>query len=205
MSTLKLTYFDFHGGRGEPARLALFLGGIDFEDHRIPLDKWPALKSQMPFQALPVLEVDGKTITQSNTINRYVGKLANLYPIDPWQAALCDEVMDAVEDIGQKIFVTLFVPDEEAKKTAREALANGPIPMYLMRFQTYLYDRGREYFADNRLTVADLAMFVWIRYLRSGILDYIPSDLVDQSAPLLVQHFEILNSHSRILAYYEGR
>ena len=32
MAKLKLTYFDFHGGRGEPARLALAIGGIAFED-----------------------------------------------------------------------------------------------------------------------------------------------------------------------------
>ena len=30
MPKLKLTYFDFHGGRGEPARLALSIGGIPF-------------------------------------------------------------------------------------------------------------------------------------------------------------------------------
>ena len=35
MAQLKLTYFDFHGGRGEPARLALFIGGIAFEDDRV--------------------------------------------------------------------------------------------------------------------------------------------------------------------------
>ena len=35
MAKLKLTYFDFDGGRGEPARLALHIGGIEFEDHRI--------------------------------------------------------------------------------------------------------------------------------------------------------------------------
>jgi hypothetical protein len=28
MPKLKLTYFDFHGGRGKPARLALSIGGI---------------------------------------------------------------------------------------------------------------------------------------------------------------------------------
>jgi prostaglandin-H2 D-isomerase / glutathione transferase len=27
MAKLKLTYFDFHGGRGEPARIALSMGG----------------------------------------------------------------------------------------------------------------------------------------------------------------------------------
>jgi hypothetical protein len=36
MPKLKLTYFDFHGGHGEPARLALSIGGIPFEDDRVP-------------------------------------------------------------------------------------------------------------------------------------------------------------------------
>ena len=40
MAKLKLTYFDFDGGRGEPARLALHIGGIAFEDHRISGKDW---------------------------------------------------------------------------------------------------------------------------------------------------------------------
>ncbi|MDH3673780.1 MAG: glutathione S-transferase, partial [Gammaproteobacteria bacterium] len=39
MHKLTLTYFDFHGGRGEPARLAMTIGGIEFEDGRIPLSE----------------------------------------------------------------------------------------------------------------------------------------------------------------------
>lgn len=56
MPKLKLTYFDFHGGRGEPARLALSIGGISFEDDRITPSDWPARKSDTPFGALPVLD-----------------------------------------------------------------------------------------------------------------------------------------------------
>ena len=70
MPKLVLTYFDFDGGRGEAARLVMHLGGIAFEDKRIPGKDWPALRDSTPFQAMPVLEVDGKVITQSNTINR---------------------------------------------------------------------------------------------------------------------------------------
>src|SRR6266550_4247202 len=99
MQKIKLTYFDFHGGRGEPARLALSIAGIPFEDDRVPGADWPRRKPSTPFGSLPVLEVDGAIVTQSNGINRYVGKLADLYPSDPWQAALCDEAMEAVEDI----------------------------------------------------------------------------------------------------------
>src|SRR5882757_4554031 len=96
MPNLKLTYFDFHGGRGEPARLALSIGGIPFEDDRVQSTDWERRKADTPFGALPLLEVDGQILAQSNAINRYVGKLAKLYPSDPWQAALCDEAMEAV-------------------------------------------------------------------------------------------------------------
>ena len=87
MPRLKLSYFDFQGGRGEPARLALAIGGIPFEDDRVSTD-WAKRKGQTPFGSLPVLDVDGQIVTQSNAINRYVGKLTDLYPADAWQAAL---------------------------------------------------------------------------------------------------------------------
>ena len=61
----------------------------------------------------------GKTLAQSNAINRYVGKITDLYPSDPWQAALCDEVMEAVEDIGTKIASTLFLSEEQKKTNAK--------------------------------------------------------------------------------------
>ena len=110
---LKLTYFDFHGGRGEPARLALSIGGIPFEDDRVPFSEWERRKPDTPFGALPILEREGQILAQSNAINRYVGKLTDLYPSDPWQAALCDETMEAVEDISSMIVATLFLPEDE--------------------------------------------------------------------------------------------
>lgn len=201
MAKLKLTYFDFHGGRGEPARLALSISGIAFEDDRVPPSEWGSRKMQTPFGALPVLEVDGQIVSQSNAINRYVGKLGDLYPSDPWQAALCDEAMEAVEDITNKIGATLFLPEEQ-KKAHRKELADGPIPFYLTRLQQRLEAHGGRYFAANRLTVADLKVFVWIRHLKSGALDHMPTDLPDRIAPKLVEHFERVKSDPRIKSYY---
>lgn len=205
MPKLTLTYFDFDGGRGEPARLALSIAGIEFEDRRVIPDAWPSLKTQTPFGALPVLEVDGCTLSQSNAINRYIGKLANLYPADAWQAALCDEVMDAVEDIGQKIATTFPIENAAEKKAAREKLASGPITLYLSRLHSQLQERGGEYFADGRLTMADLRVYVWVRHLRSGALDHVPADLVDRTAPALVGHAERISAHPAISAYYTRR
>ena len=179
MPKLVLTYFDFDGSRGEAARLAMHIAGIPFEDRRIARKDWSALRDQTPYQSLPVLEVDGKVIAQSNTINRYVGRLAGLYPKDDWQAALVDEVMDAVEDISGKIGNS-FALEGEAKKEAREALAAGPILRFLQQFEARLEAGGGEWFAEKRLTVADLKCFLFVRWLKSGALDHVPADIVDQ-------------------------
>jgi prostaglandin-H2 D-isomerase / glutathione transferase len=201
MAKLKLTYFDFHGGRGEPARLALSIGGIAFEDDRVAFTDWERRKPDTPFGGLPVLEVDGQIVAQSNAINRYVGKLADLYPSDPWQAALCDEAMEAVEDIASEIGATFNLPEEQ-KKAQRKALVEGPIPFYLTRLQQRLEAHGGRYCAADRLSVADLKVFVWIRHLRSGALDHVPTDLPDRVAPKLVEHYERVKNDPRVKAYY---
>ncbi|HUS23629.1 MAG TPA: glutathione S-transferase [Candidatus Binatia bacterium] len=206
MPKLVLTYFDFDGGRGETARLALHIGGVPFEDRRIAGKDWPALREQAPFRALPTLEVDGKVVTQSTAILRYAGKLAGLYPKDDWQALLCDEAMDAAEDIGEKIGATIDAGlSGEAKKKAREELAAGPIPRFLQALEKKLQAAGGEWFADGRLTVADLKVWMWVRWLRSGVLDHIPKDLTDRTAPLLAKHAERLAAHPKIAAYYAAR
>lgn len=101
--------------------------------------------------------------------------------------------------------VTFAIKDDEEKKAARRALADGPIRFYLERLQARLERSGGKYFADNRITVADLKAFVWVRSLRSGILDHVPTDLPDRFAPLLVEHFQRINGHPKIAAYYKDR
>ncbi len=205
MPRLKLTYFDFHGGRGEPARIALTMANVPFEDDRIPYSRWSELKGATPFGSLPVLEHDGRRLAQSNAINRFVGKLTNLYPTDPWQAAVCDEVMDAVEDVSQAIVASFSIRDEEEKKAVRKQLAEGPISRYLAALQARLLENGGEFFADGRLTMADLKVFLWVRHLRSGNLDHVPVDLSDRVAPELVKHFERVSAHAGVAAYYATR
>lgn len=204
MPNLKLSYFDFDGGRGEPIRLALSIGNIPFEDYRFPTSDWPSVRDNMPLRQTPVFEIDGEVITQSSSISRYAGKLSGLYPQDPLQALYCDEVLDVVEDVVAKIVKTFFMEEDE-KREAREALAAGPIPLYLKRLETMLETRGGRYFADDRLTIADFKVFLWVRNIKSGLLDYMPTDLVDRQAPKLNEHFDRINTDPGVVAYYEGR
>jgi glutathione S-transferase len=201
---LKLSYFDFNGGRGEPARVALSMAGIAFEDDRVVFADWSARKAQTPFGSLPVLEVDGRILSQSNAINRYVGKLAGLYPEDPWQAALCDEICEAAEEYNQALGRTFGLP-KEALRAAREEFTAGKLRFYLQRFESLLEARGGMWFADGRITMADLPVVDVVRHLQSGQLAHIPTDNVEQVAPGLDRHRKRVLEEPRVAAYYEKR
>lgn len=201
MPQLKLTYFDFHGGRGEPARLAMHIGGIAFEDHRFPSTQFAEVRKATPFGQVPTLHVDDTLVTQCDSINRYVGKLAGLYPEDPYQALLCDEVMYVVEEASVRLGPTFRMTGDEQKE-ARLALVNGSMPLYLGWLQSQLMAHGGEFFADNRLTVADLKVFVDVRALNSGRFDHVPADLVERVAPALNAHMQRIANMPAVLQYY---
>lgn len=200
MATYKLTYFDFDGGRGEPIRIAFHAAGIDFEDNRLSFPEFMEMRGNTRFNSLPTLEIDGVTVTQSNSMCRHVGKLAGLYPDDEMQALYCDEAMDATEDLTHYIQKTFGLEGDELKK-AREELVDGWLATYLRGIGEIL-ERGGQYFADNRLTMADLKIYPVTRWLRSGALDHVPADIVETLAPALVAHQERIESDDIVKAYY---
>jgi glutathione S-transferase len=130
MNKLKLTYFDFPGGRAEPARLAMHIGGVPFEDYRFAPSDFSEVRKTTPLNQVPTLHVNDVQITQSDAITRYVGKLSGLYPEDNFQALLCDEVMGALEDINVKLGAT-FGKTGDDLKSARDALVTDALPKYL--------------------------------------------------------------------------
>ena len=204
MTRYKLTYFDIDGGRAEPIRIAFHVAGIDFEDNRISFAEFGEMRSTTRFNSVPVLEIDGAQVTQSNAMSRYVGKMAGLYPVDDLQALYCDEVLGALEDLSNRIVRTFGLPEDELK-AAREELVDGWLTTFLRGLDQLLIRGGGEYFANNQLTVADLRAFVQSRSLGSGILDYVPKDIVQQVAPGLFQHQERISADPRVVAYYATR
>ncbi len=201
MNRFKLTYFDIDGGRGESIRLALFIGGLEFEDARLTGPEFREARQSFRFHALPVLEIDGQPITQSTALVRYVGKLVGLYPADDMQALYCDEAMDAVEDLSHAIGRTYGLQGD-ALKQARTELVEGRLTTYIKGLDGLLARGGGRFFAEGRMTVADLKVFVATRSLAKGVLDHVPTDIVEELAPALAEHRDRITNDPRILAYY---
>jgi len=175
------------GGRGEPLRIAMHAAGIDYTDERWTFPDFVDKRSELRFRAVPALEIDGKIVTQSNAIGRYLGRQAGLYPDDPLQALYCDEVCDALEDMTHYIVQTFGLKGEDLQR-AREQLVETRLKTFITGFDELLQRGGGEYFANNALTMADLKMFVQIGGLTSGNLEHVPTDLVEQQAPALLSH-----------------
>ena len=203
MTTYKLTYFDMDGGRAEPVRIAFHAAGIEFEDHRISFPEFAEMRGSTRFNSVPVLEIDGKAVTQTNGMCRYVGRMAGLYPTDDLQALYCDEALDAIEELLHRIVPTFSLEGDE-QKTAREKLVETWITIFIKGLAEML-ERGGEYFADNKLTVADMKVAFTLQWFNSGQLDHVPTDLVEQLAPALNAHIERTMNEPVVKAYYAAR
>ncbi|PCJ39912.1 MAG: glutathione S-transferase [Moraxellaceae bacterium] len=204
MAKLKLTYFDIDGGRAEPARIAFSIGGIKFEDNRFGFDKFSAVKPTTPLGQVPTLTIDDRQITQCNAINRFAAKLAGLYPASDVNSLVCDEVMDIVEECTHKLVAT-FGLEGEALQVARTKLAEGAFTNALKLLNKRIVEQGGLYICENRLTIADLKVFVWVHALNSGILDHIPTDLVDLVAPQVHEHYQRVAESPGVIEYYAKR
>lgn len=204
MDKIKLTYFDIHGGRAEPTRIAMSIAGVEFEDHRISFDEFRALRDSTPLSAVPVIEINGESYTQCNAMNRYFAKQAGLYPSDPWQAFLCDEVLEMMEDMFLALNRTFGKEGGELKK-AREDMVKGPYTKCLQVLEHRLEAAGGEWFSDRRFTIADIKVYIWIKRLKSGGIDHVPVDLPDTVAPKLVQHMERVAMQPGVVEYYGRR
>ena len=55
----------------------------------------------MPYGMLPVLEEDGKPISQSNAIARYLARKYGLTGSNEWEAMQCDVLVDTLGDLRQ--------------------------------------------------------------------------------------------------------
>ena len=83
-------------------RIALHHSGIAWSDHRFTsMPEWEEAKEMIPGKAVPAMDIEGKTYTQSNALLRWAGKKAipPLYPEDDLKALRCDEIMDVCQDV----------------------------------------------------------------------------------------------------------
>ncbi|MEZ4389504.1 MAG: glutathione S-transferase family protein [Polyangiales bacterium] len=192
MTRPRLTYFDMPVSRGEECRLAFAIAGVDFEDHRIAREEWPAMKPTTPFGALPVLEVPGHPpIAQSNAILTYIGRRYGVHPTDLVEAARHEAVMTHVEDLRAVVAHTGRGVDEATKQRVREQHAETTIPTWAGYVEAQIGDGP--FFAGASPMVVDIKLYMGMRTFRRGVMDHIPPTVFD-AFPKLVRLYDAVEA-----------
>ncbi|NP_001165924.1 glutathione S-transferase S8 isoform X1 [Nasonia vitripennis] len=165
MPSYKVTYFNIKG-LGEPIRFILSQAGVDFVDDRVESADWPKIKPTTPFGQMPVLEVDGKKINQTNAICRYLAKQYGLAGANDWENLEIDATVDTIHDLRAKIGAYYYETNAEAK-AEKEKAAKELVPFYVERLDEQVKKNGG-YFVGGKLTWADL-LFVAVLGYMNGI------------------------------------
>lgn len=199
MNKPALIYFDAPVSRGEECRLALHLAGVDFEDRRIPMADWPALKASTPYGALPVLELPGQPpLAQTNAILVLIGRQHGLHPTDPAEAARHEALMAHVEDLRAAVSPTIRMEADE-KRRAREALVAGFLPTWAAAAERQI--TASPFFGGAQPQVVDLKLHMAVRWFLGGKVDHIPADIFS-AYPRLMGIHDAVRDHAGIKSWY---
>jgi glutathione S-transferase len=203
---LKIYYSHTPFWRAEVLRISLYIGKIPFDDVRISKEEFREViltgklrnGMQVPFHQLPVLEIDGKIIGQTGSIARFCGKLSNLYPVDNLLAAKVDQIIDSATDITNLISPTVREKNETIKIEMRDKLANKLLPRWFDYLEKILQnEKNSIWFVDNNISIADIAIWRLLGWLKSGMLDGIPTNICDAYTKLNNVHAEV-HKHPKI-------
>ena len=202
---IKIYYSHTPFWRAEVLRVSLFISNIPFEDVRISREEFINMiktgylpnGKKVPFHQLPVIEVDGEIIGQTGAIARYCGKISNLYSKDNINAAKIDQIIDAATDITNLVSPTIREKDAQKKAEDRLLLKNKLLPRWFRYLENILSESTSDWFVENKMTIADIAMWRLLGWLISGIIDGIPTTIVD-SYPKLKNIHTNVHHHPKV-------
>ncbi|CAK9032594.1 Glutathione S-transferase 1 (GST class-sigma) [Durusdinium trenchii] len=220
MAKPKLTYLDVKGF-GEGIRLTLYVGKIDFIDHRVSYEGVKELNDQgkLPYGQVPILEVDGEIFSQSVAILRWAGRRAGLYPTETMQQLRCDSIEEALTDIKK-----LFPPVWYGSILGRNPITKGPmvpipepmrdevlkglnetvLPARFAQLERALKKSGGPYFCGEDMMSCDISFYV----MGSGLLsdnyaEGVKASVLDD-CPLLTALIERVDNHPRVKEWNEA-
>ena len=198
---LKIIYFNFPFWRAEVARIPLYISNTKFEDKRITSEEFSYIKENgkmtdgtiIPFSQLPVLVIDGQSIAQTGAIARICGKISGFYPESLVEAGKVDQIIDTATDINMLMRPSMREQDPDKKKLMRQELSKNDLPKYFGYLENLLKDENI-WFTKNRMTIADIAIWRLMGWLKSGVIDDIPKDITDGFNKLNTVYNEVNNN-----------
>lgn len=197
LTRAKLTCLDIEG-ISEPARIALKLSGIDFEERILSHEQWATVKHTMKNNLLPILSIDGKVIQQTKEILRYLAENFSLVPDNSEVAFNFEEIFKTIEEMNEEFAKSLYgnfrpqksgSQDNTAEKRAelirkmKENAIDGTLPSILEKLNTLIGKSG--IVNGEKVTIGDIFAYSSLRKLKNGYLDSNKTDIFTKQDKLV--------------------
>lgn len=172
--------------------MCLAFGRIPFEDRRVSYEELYSA-GVLHFGTYPALEVNGRSINQTQAMAAYAGHLSGFYPVDPWDAAKVNETFAALTDATFCITKTQDIKDIEVKAQMRAKMMQpgGKLHMLLSGLNELLLQNGSKGLcAGTQVTVADFAAWRFVIWLASGTVVGVDPELFATCFPELVALYQ---------------
>ena len=192
----KLHYF-FGRGRAETTRWMLAIDQIEFKNVAIKdANMLAELRNsgKLPFDQMPLLEIDGNNLSQSSAMVRYLARRGNFYGDNNNDALWCDMIAGVVADFAEAAMQAAFQSTRQVVESNLTERFNkfGPC------FEQRLIDNGSGYCAGKHLTFADVLL---VEALNS-YLEWIPNLL--RNFPQLTELYNRIMDQPGIVNYLKS-
>eukprot|EP00117_Sycon_ciliatum_P024068 scpid102826/ scgid20292/ len=118
------------------------------------------------FGQLPVLEMNGKIYSQSNSIFRMICQKSGYYPTNAHDAFLTESMMQAVDDLITDIYSPQIPNNADKKDEMIQANKDTKFPKFFAILEKRLKDNKAgdgKYLIGNKVTMIDMKVAgVWV-------------------------------------------
>lgn len=191
-----MTHLHYFKGRGraETTRWMLAVNQIVFDN--VPIETPEALAAlratgKLPFDQMPLLEIDGLNLSQSSAMIRYLARRGGYYGNSNADALWCDMIAGAVADFAETALQAAFQPAIAVAVTNLQAR----FEKFGAKFETRLVENGSGLCVGANLSFADVVLAEAL----GAYLDWCP-DILD-GTPLLSALYERVINEPGIAHY----
>ena len=118
-----------------------------------------------------------------------------MYPKDnDFEAAQIDQIIDAAQDINYLVTLSGRDKEKERLELARKILATKHLPKWFQYLENLLAEnKDSNFFVGNKISIADLAIWRLLGWLSSGLLDGVPTNILEPYKKLNKLREEVYN------------
>ena len=212
---MKLTYFNVRG-LAETSRFLLALGGEEYEDFRYPLDVIDMSKHEMKkdefdkdkadgklvtsLNKVPFLEVDGVTIPQSKSMERFLARRYNMMGSSDVEAAQIDAICESVRDFKDMYQKVRSLPEQERPDGMNEWFTKTLVERLTLLENQLVGENG--FSVGSSMSLSDVVLFTFIKEFFDNKEASMNATL---TSPKIRAVVERVSNNEKVLSWIESR